>query len=106
MTVLAEAKVWEGTWEEIASHAEEFKGRRVQLMVFNAADGANGTANAVPGEAEPETNIGERAAANASVADLIGDIVGSVSFLPDDLSERHSEALSEILEEKQRTGKL
>ena len=51
MAVLEDAKVWEGTWEEIAAHAEEFKGRRVQLMVFTA----NGTANAMPFVEKPQT---------------------------------------------------
>jgi hypothetical protein len=87
MTVLENAKIWEGTWEEVATHAAEFQGRHVQLTVFNGATGTV-TANAV------------------SVADLIGDIVGGVSFLPNDLSERHSEALSEILEDKRRAGRL
>ncbi len=55
MAVLEDAKVWEGTWEEIAAHAEEFKGRRVQLMVFNGAHSKNGTAHAAPLEEQPQT---------------------------------------------------
>ena len=85
-------QVIEGTWDEIAAHAPQWNGKRLRVAVEVLE-----TLQA----AKPEN-----ASKTASVADLIGDIVGSVSFLPDDLSERHSEALSEILEEKQRAGKL
>ena len=46
-------QILEGTWEEIAAHADELRGRRVQLTVFDApSDSAtNGATNgAAPGE--------------------------------------------------------
>ena len=87
-------QVLEGTWEEIAAHAPEWNGKRLRVAVevLETLQDAKSNESAKTDE--------------VSVADLIGDIVGSVSFLPNDLSERHSEALSEILEEKQRAGKL
>lgn len=87
-------QVLEGTWEEIAAHAPEWNGKRLRVAV-EVLELLQGV----------EEN-GSAKSAGVSVADLIGDIVGSVSFLPDDLSERHSEVLSEILEAKHQTGKL
>jgi hypothetical protein len=91
MTVLEEAKIWEGTWEEIASHAEEFKGRRVQLLVFNSSRSANGTVNAMQNEAEPET-------LDKALAGYIGTIDGPET----DISERSEEIWGQYVEEKHR----
>jgi len=34
---MALSQVYEGTWEEIAQRAEEFRGKRVRLVVISAA---------------------------------------------------------------------
>ena len=96
MAVLEDAKVWEGTWEEIAAHAEEFKGRRVQLMVFNGANGvangtANGVADAVQNEEEPQM-----------LDTWLEGYIGVVEFEPTDVAARSKELWGEYVEEKHR----
>ncbi len=46
-TDMAGVEVFEGTWEELAAHAEAFKGRKLRLIVL--PEGAD-TASAMPDE--------------------------------------------------------
>jgi len=86
----------EGTWEEIAAHSEEFKGRRLQVLILpekKAAQAKNGVAQ--NGEKQPQ-----------SLAEALAGRIGTVSFGPEDGSERVEEIWGEYVEEKYRTGKL
>jgi len=96
----------EGTWEEIAAHSEEFKGRRLQVLILpekKAAQAKNGAAKndvakndvAKNGEKQPQ-----------SLAEALAGRIGTVSFGPEDGSERVEEIWGEYVEEKYRTGKL
>lgn len=91
----------EGTWEEIAAHSEEFKGRRLQVLILpekKAAQAKNGAAKngaAQNGEKQPQ-----------SLAEALAGRIGTVSFGPEDGSERVEEIWGEYVEEKYRTGKL
>lgn len=72
----------EGTWEEIAAHADEFKGRRLQVKVFDAL---------------PVSTNG--AAKEETVMEVL-DRIGTVDGMPTDLSERAEEYFAEIMDEK------
>lgn len=91
-------EVLEGTWEEIAAHADELKGHRLQLLVFpavaNSANGPNGDARKTENKADGET-----------LAEAFARI-GTVSFDPGPGAARVKEVWGEYVEEKHRKGNL
>lgn len=92
-----DARLLEGSWEEILERTEELKGRRVQLLVLpiveenkhknNGAAFSNGAA--VDGAKEIKESLME----------TFGRI-GTVSFGPDDVSERSEELWQQGVEKK------
>ena len=68
-------RVLEGTWAEIAAHEDEWEGKKLRVTISEATE----PPDAPPRPGEP------------TLADVMGDLVGQVSFLPDDLSENTGE---------------
>lgn len=86
---MAHLEVFEGTWEELAAHAETFKGRKLRLIVL-------------PGEAETtesvadERRLREAAAQLFAEADRLGREPGTPS------SDPYTVAFGKIIAEKHR----
>jgi hypothetical protein len=72
---MARIEVLEGTWEELAAHADEFKGRRLRLIVL--PEGTEATAS-TPDEAV----LREAAARLFAAADSSERIPGEASTDP------------------------
>ncbi|MBW3622597.1 MAG: hypothetical protein KY468_04220 [Armatimonadetes bacterium] len=83
-------QILEGTWEEIAHHADEFAGKRLRLTVLGDADS--------PDEKQPEKS----SSPPQSLADLLKEHIGAVHGKGLNLAERSEEAFGVILEEKHR----
>lgn len=81
-------QILEGTWEEIAARADEFKGCRVQLKVLSAPPSS---ANGAAGEARPQ-----------NLAEALAGRIGKFDFEPTDLAARSEEYFGQIVEEKHR----
>ena len=77
----------EGTWEELAARAEEFKGRRLRLIVLPEGENA-------PGTTPNEVVLRERAIRLFAEADNIERTPGETRHDP------HKAAFGEIIAEK------
>ena len=86
---MAHLEVFEGTWEELAVHAETFKGRQLRLIVL---PGAADTTDSVPDEGR----LREAAARLFAEADCIKREPGTPS------SDPYTAAFGEIIAEKHR----
>ena len=75
-------EIYEGTWEEIVSHASELAGRRVRLMVLDQL---------------PEQN---EKSEYYSLADALNGKVGIIDGASPDLSTRTGENFSDLVKEK------
>ncbi len=82
-------EVFEGTWEELAAHAETFKGRKLRLIVLPVA--AETTARGTD-----ELRLREAAARLFAEADCIERAPGTPS------SDPYKAAFGEIIAEKHR----
>ena len=74
--------IYEGTWEEIVSHASEFAGRRVRLMVLDQL---------------PEQN---EKSEHYFLADALNGKVGIIDGASPDLSTHTGEKFAELVKEK------
>lgn len=122
------AQLVEGTWEMIVARGDEFKGRHVQLKVFdtpprptngaikknqpqNLAEALEGKIGTIDG---PPTDISERAEElwgeyveekyrkpNETLSEIVTRI-GAVDGMPSDLGARAEEHFAEIMDEKYR----
>jgi hypothetical protein len=86
---MAHPEVFEGTWEELAAHAETFKGRKLRLIVLPVA--AETTARGTD-----ELRLREVAARLFAEADCIERVPGTPS------SDPYKAAFGDILAEKHR----
>jgi len=86
---MAQPKVYEGTWEELSSHAEEFR-QAPKLTLIVPATIENGIET--NGKAEPERTLAER----------LKGRVGLFSFGDAHLSEDTGRKFTELLVEKHR----
>ena len=86
---MAHPEVFEGTWEEIAAHAETFKGRKLRLIVLPVA--AETTARGTD-----ELRLREAAAPLFAEADCIERAPGTPS------SDPYKATFGEIIAEKHR----
>ena len=86
---MAHPEVFEGTWEELAAHAETFKGRKLRLIVLPVA--AETTARGTD-----ELRLREAAARLCAEADDIERAPGTPS------SDPYKAAFGEIIAEKHR----
>jgi hypothetical protein len=84
---MAHLEVFEGTWEELAVHAETFKGRKLRLIVL---PGAADTTDSVP----DERRLREAATRLFAEADCIEREPGTPS------SDPYKAAFGEIIAEK------
>lgn len=84
---MAHLQVLEGTWEELSAHAEEFKGRKLRLIVLPEEAEATGTLT-------DEQKLCEIAARLFGEADNIEREPGKPS------SDPHEKAFGEIITEK------
>jgi hypothetical protein len=86
---MAHLEVFEGTWEELAAHAETFKGRKLRLIVLPVT---TATADGVP----DELRLREAAARLFAEADHLERQPGTPS------SDPYKAAFGEIIAEKHR----
>ena len=88
-------RVLEGTWAEIAAHQDEWNGRRlrVEVQITPAENGA------------PE-NIGTDEKHEPTLLELMKDLVGTVSFEPDDLGANHKNYYAQAMDEKHPRGEI
>jgi len=82
-------EILEGTWEELAIHAEKLKGRRLRVIILPSE------AAATEGSAD-QTTLRETAIRLFSEADMIEREPGAPS------SDPHEKAFGEIVAEKYR----
>ena len=86
---MARLEVHEGTWEELSAHAEEFKGRKLRLIVLSEESEASGS--------RPDNaSLHERAKQLFSETDSIEREPGRVSNDP------HKIAFDEIVTQKHK----
>jgi len=83
-------EVFEGTWEELATHAEAFKGRKLRLIVLPVA-----TATTAASDTD-ELRLHEAEARLLAEADSIEREPGTLS------SDPYKAVFSEIIAEKHR----
>ena len=81
-------KVLEGTWAEIAAHADEWNGQRLRVEIEEMP--VNGAQNGAP----PEDEEGP------TLLEMLGDIVGSVQGMPEDLGRNHKKYYAQAMDEK------
>jgi hypothetical protein len=86
---MAHPEVFEGTWEELAAHAETFKGRKLRLIVLPVAA-------AITVSVTDELQLHEAAARLFAEADRIQYEPGTPS------SDPYKTAFGEIIAEKHR----
>lgn len=84
---MEEPQVIQGSWEDLAAHAEEFRGRNDLLLIVPAR------ANAQNGGQPPQ-----------NLAEALKDYVGSSHYGDADLSERTGEKFAKLLAAKYRKG--
>lgn len=86
-------RILEGTWAEIAAHQDEWNGRRLRVEVEEsfAQDDA------------PE-NGGTEEKDEPTLLELMKDLVGTVSFEPDDLGANHKKYYAQAMDEKYPRG--
>lgn len=82
----------EGTWEEIARHAESLSGRRLRLEILDQEPPSSPDSCPTPGP--------------RNLAELLGDYTGSVQGTGEALSEQTGERFTDYLARKQREGHL
>jgi len=82
---MAKPQLFQGTWEEISAHAEEFKGRKDLTLI-------------VPRDDEPDKVEFE----GVSLAEALKGRTGLVSFEPADLSQDTGKKFAALLAQKQR----
>ena len=87
---MAYPEVFEGTWEELAAHAEAFKGRKLRLIVLP------GAAETTASSGTDELRLREAAARLFAEADGIERAPGTPS------SDPYKAAFGEIIAEKHR----
>ena len=85
-------KVLEGTWAEIAAHADEWNGGRLRVEIEELP--ANGAHNGASATAPDNSEEGP------TLLELLGDIVGSVSGMPEDLGRNHKKYYAQAMDEK------
>ena len=83
-------EVFEGTWEELAAHAETFKGRKLRLIVLPV------TAETTAASSTDELRLHEAAARLFAEADCIERAPGTPSSAP------YKAIFGEIIAEKHR----
>jgi hypothetical protein len=86
---MARLEVLEGTWEELAAHAGEFKGRRLRVIILPTED-------KVAGAGTDQTTLRETAMRLFTEADTIAREPGKPSGDP------HEKTFGEIVTEKHR----
>jgi hypothetical protein len=91
----------EGTWEEIAARADEFKGHRVQLIVLDVPSGLTNGNGESQSLAEALTGkIGTvKGPPKESLLEIV-ERIGAIEGMPTDLSARAEEYFAEIMDEK------
>ena len=91
-------QILEGTWEEVVTHAEELKGRKVRVLILSTDfDGTDhGSASREDDDAAEQRRLHEIAVR----------LAGTVTSLPADLSERAEELWARGVEEKYRRQSL
>lgn len=87
-------EVFEGTWEEVAQHAPELRGKRVRLLVIPS----EGSDQDAP---QAETVLSPR-----TLADRLGSFIGAGAGTGEAYSERTGERFTEYLVEKRSEGCL
>ena len=87
---MAHPEVFEGTWEELAAHAEAFKGRKLRLIVLP------GAAETTAASGTDELRLREAAARLFAEADGIERAPGTPS------SDPYKATFGEIIAEKHR----
>ena len=86
---MARLEVHEGTWEELAAHAEEFKGRKLRLIVL-------------PQDAETSALVADDTALHDLAEQLFSE-ADNIERTPDQSSnDPHEAAFDEIVIEKYR----
>ena len=83
-------RILEGTWAEIAAHQDEWHGRRLRVEV---------QATSAPNDAPQNSNTDE--AREPTLLELLGDVVGSVEGMPEDLGANHKRYYAQAMDEKQ-----
>jgi hypothetical protein len=86
---MARLEVLEGTWEELATHAEKLKGRRLRVIILPPEAAATEVS-------ADQTTLRETAIRLFSAADTIERAPGEPS------SDPHEKAFGEIVAEKYR----
>lgn len=83
-------RIIEGTWEEIAAHADALAGHRLRVEVIDSEPAAAPTNGHAP----------------RNLAELLGDYIGAAQGTGDALSERTGERFTEHLAQKKRESRL
>lgn len=83
-------RILEGTWAEIAAHADEWNGRHLRVEIEEKPD-KNG---ASPNDSHAEPTLYE----------VMKDLVGTVSFEPNDLGARSEAYFVQAMDEKHPRG--
>lgn len=79
-------RILEGTWAEIVAHQDEWNGQRLRVEVEATPD--EGALNGTAGANEP------------TLLEMLGDIVGSVEGMPEDLGANHKKYYAQAMDEK------
>lgn len=90
-------RILEGTWAEIAAHEDEWNGRRLRVEIEETPV-ENGTSP--NGNGEAPIGDGEK----PTLLELMKDLVGTVSFEPDDLGANHKKYYAQAMDEKYPRG--
>lgn len=91
MTETQDAKIFEGTWEEISLRADELKGRRVMVTVFAAPQAEGKAANGTSNVATTEETLAEAI-----------ERIGTFDGPPSDVARDGKRLWGEGVEEKHR----
>ena len=83
-------RILEGTWAEIAAHQDEWNGRRLRVEV-----------QATPAQNDVPQNSNTDEAREPTLLELLGDVVGSVEGMPEDLGANHKKYYAQAMDEKQ-----
>lgn len=82
-------RILEGTWAEISAHQDEWNGRRLRVEV-----------QATPAENVAPENNGTDENHEPTLLELLGDVVGSVEGMPEDLGANHKKYYAQAMDEK------
>jgi len=88
---MAEADIFEGTWEELATHAEELRGKRLRLTIISN-----------PGDADEANQPFQP----KNLAEFLGDFIGSVEGNSANNSEDTGDKFTRYLVKKHADGHL